>query len=728
MNLAGAEGTAPGQPIKGTLRLSPERTGDHKPLEAAVEIPGESTVDLAPGMTWQARFEAEGFWGEPQAVLPEKAGETLDLRVFPAASLRGKIVPPRGEEKAIPADLSVRFQFAPLTVKGKPLDATIACPIRDSKLDCAVPAGIFDLRLRAEAGFAPLYLWGIRLDAGKTTDLGELRLLRGASVSGWIETETGKPASSGCRVTLKPESAGEAESIATLDRLERLTLETSPNERGFFQFTGVPPGRYLLTAAQDGFAPASLTPVDVRPGLEAQVIERLVLAKPVSFEVAFDPPGDPYGRPWRIELARRSDPYETARETFRGQASAEGIWKTLRVPPGTYELMVLGEAETSFWLREFVEVEPGMPPLHIDIPVLRVKGILRIGREPLAATLWLSRKSGPRIRFDSDAEGRFSGVLPEEGIWTAALASDDIRVRIPLEPVEVKLPKGKTVAEIEIVIPDTRLAGQVVDEAGRPLVDATVQITSLEKPRIATHVRSDEKGEFSIRGLPSGNALVDASHPEGESDFSHVSIPEDTEAPWLQIVIRKLQKVEGRIVSPLGGVPGARILASSPFNGKESTRVADDVSGPDGRFSLRISRGAPFLNVVVFPPGLALRMTTVPVIPGQPLEISVAPEGRTLVIEGSAEDGPTPLLVHGGMFAFPEMLAGWLRMQGARPSPPGRMVIPNIEPGAYSLCQGAAAISRLREGQEPPAASCVSGVLTPHGELVLRAPLAKPAR
>jgi len=86
-----------------------------------------------------------------------------------------------------------------------------------------------------------------------------------------------------------------------------------------------------------------------------------------------------------------------------------------------------------------------------------------------------------------------------------------------------------------------------------------------------------------------------------------------------------------------------------------------------------------------------------------------------------AEGGPNPLLVHGGSLAVPSMLKTWARMQGSRSSDSGRLVLTNVEAGPYNLCVGAA-IPRLTQGGEPPAASCTGGFLAPNGELVLRAP------
>ena len=82
--------------------------------------------------------------------------------------------------------------------------------------------------------------------------------------------------------------------------------------------------------------------------------------------------------------------------------------------------------------------------------------------------------------------------------------------------------------------------------------------------------------------------------------------------------------------------------------------------------------------------------------------------------------GSRPLLFHGGSFTFLSLLYPWARMQGGE-ARSDRLVIPNMETGAYSVCIGSAAVSKLRQGGEPPAASCASGALVPYGELVLRA-------
>jgi hypothetical protein len=702
-----------GSPLTGMLRLAPKEPGRAQALEIPIQSPGEQSVDLRPDVTWEARFEGKGLWGETLTISPPQTGP-VRLRVFPSGRIRGNLILPAGEKPL--SSLALRLQ-ASFEAKAETLDATVACPIEKGRITCEIPAGKLDLRLRAEGGFAPIYLWGAQILPGKETNLGDLKLRRGASVSGWVQTAEGRPPSSECRLKLTPAGAAPEEPKVG-DQIEKVALEATPNKKGFFQILGVSPGRYELIARQPGYAETRLSPIDVRPDLESQVIDRLVLGKPVTFDITLDPPVEPYGSPWRIELSRRADPSEPPSSFVTGTASREGVWRTPGLSPGTYELLVLGD-QKAVWYEEFLNVRSGQPALRIDLPVLRVEGQILMGKEPLSATLWLSQTGGRRLRFDSDDRGRFSGVLPGEGLWLPQIHSAAEKLRVSLEPVEIKPPQGKSLAKVEIYVPDTKLSGQVVDEAGQPVRSAQLLITHPEK-RSTDQLDTDEKGEFSVRGLLPGSLMVKAVDGERQSDFVSTSLPKEGEAPWLRLVVHKLQTFEGRVVSSAGGVPGAMILASSPFNAQGAAHTAQTVSGADGSFHVELPSGTTTLNLVVFPPGYAMRLMTAPVSPGQPVEISVESQGGTLTLEW-AEGGPNPLLVHGGSFAMPSMLKAWVRMQGSRSSGSGRLVLTNVEAGPYNLCVGAA-IPRLTQGGEPPAASCIGGVLAPNGELVLRAP------
>jgi hypothetical protein len=712
LELAGS--LAAGAPVAGALKIV-SRFGTEPVREIAVKVPAEQQIDLRPDVTWEARFEAKEFWGETVTIVPKQSPVVRRLRVFPAGRVHGKVVLPAGEKPL--QSLALRFQSG-FAAAAQPLDTTVVCPIEKGRLTCEIPAEKLDLRLRAASGFSPVYLWGVQVAAGKVTDLGELKMKRGASVSGWVQTSEGRPPSSECRLKLTPESAS-TDDLKVRDQIAKAALEVAPNGKGFFQIVGVPPGRYELTARQQGYAETRMAPIDVRSDLESQVLDRLVLAPPVSFDISLDPPVEPYGSPWRIELDQRVDSSEPPSNQISGTTSPEGLWHVPGVAAGTYELVVTGD-QKAIWHREFLDIKPGQPALRIDLPVLRVEGTILIGKEPLAATLWLSQKDGRRLRFDSDDRGRFSGVLPGEGLWAPQIEATEEKLRATLEPLEIKPPKGKSLARVEIRVPDTRLAGQVVDEAGQPVAAAQIIARHLEK-NWTDQFKADEKGEFSIRGLHPGSLVVKAEDAERQSDFTPAELPQEGESPWLRLVVRKLQTFEGRVVSSTGGAPGAMILAWSAFNGQGAANMTQAVSGADGSFHFDLPSTTTTLSLAVFPPGYAMRLLTVPMSPGQPIEVPVEPQGGNLTLE-LADGGPSPLLVHGGIFVVPSMLKAWARMQEVRFPGSGRLVLPNVEAGPYSLCVGGGAVSRLKQGGEPPAASCAGGVLAPNGELVLRAP------
>lgn len=353
---------AAGSPVTGVLRLVPKgESGKAQTLEVPIQAPGEKSVDLRPDVSWEARFEGKGLWGETLTISPQQTGP-VRLRVFPSGRIRGNLILPAGEKPL--SSLALRLQPS-FEARAEPLDAMVACPVEKGRLTCEVPAGKLDLRLRAEGGFAPLYLWGAQISPGKDTDLGDLKLRRGASVSGWVQTAEGRPPSPECRLKLTPASAATYE-LKVGDQVQKTALEVAPNERGFFQILGVSPGRYELIARQPGYAETRIDSIDVRPDLESQVIDRLVLGKPVTFDITLDPPIEPYGSPWRIELAQRADLSEPPSSQIDGMASPEGVWHVPGISPGTYELA--GARRSEGGLVRGISGRPSWTVLAADRP------------------------------------------------------------------------------------------------------------------------------------------------------------------------------------------------------------------------------------------------------------------------------------------------------------------------------------------------------------------------
>lgn len=624
---------------------------------------------------------------------------------IPTGTVRGVLELP-AEDQAV-GEISVHYSPSPAPGDRKLAAATVTCPVRDRIWSCELPAGsALDLRLKA-GSLVPVYLWGIEVEPGKVRNVGAIALRKGASVVGWVETEEGRMPEA-ASVRLSPEQEGQPDFIA-MERLAALALSVRTNDRGFFQVEGVPAGRYELTVELDGYGPARISPIDVRPDLEAQVVERIVLGRPVTLDLAIQPPSDPYGNPWRIVLSA----VPPASGKHDGIASPAGRWLRSGVAPGLYRLILAGDMG-SRWHDEEIFVERGLGPLAVEVPVVEIEGRLSRGDEPLSGTLWFGGRSEPRrIRFDADEEGRFHGFLSEEGVWPVELMGEEVRVS--LDPVEVRKPKGKRSAAVEIAVPDTLLAGEVVDEQGRPVPGAQVWAHHAEKLRRAedNRVRTDDEGRFEIRGLPPGLISAQAEDGPRTSGWSQATVSEEAEGPPLRLVLKDGFELRGRVFSSSGPVAGARVLGLPEIGQAGISQSAEAVTDPAGEIRLSLPSGTRMLNLWVAAPGFARRMMKVAVAHEQPLEIGVEPVSGTLVLE-LPEDGAA-LLVHGGMFAPPQLL-----LQSGRPQK--KAVLPAMEIGDYALCAGAGVVGALRNGQEPPQARCASGFLAPNSELVLKLP------
>jgi len=598
-----------------------------------------------------------------------------------------------------------------------PERATVRCPVAAGRLFCVLPAGSLDLKLKAQ-GFVPVYRWGVAVAAGKVRDLGALALKRGATLVGRVETDGSAALSPSCKVRLTPQRAGglpehaSPADVAADRRLGQLDREAHVNERGFFAFEDVAPGLYQVAATQEGFVEARAFPVEVREGLETEVRNPLMLARPVPFEVFIEPPVDPYGERWRLELVSSVPPME-ARPTQRheGRAGPDGHWTQAGLAPGKYTLWVVGK-DKNRWASEPVEIWPGLPALHLDLPVLEVRGRVTLGSEPLATTFWFGGQTGSEsLRFESDAKGRFSGLLPREGKWQldVALSGGGVR-RINLAPVEVKKLPGASFATVDIHVPDTLIEGEVVDERGRSLPGAHVQAMRMgQRP---DDFETDAEGKFSIRGIEPGTFGIQAELYPRTTGWVSASVEEGDPGPRLHLVAREQAEIKGRVTSAQGPVAGARIAAWPGVGSAMVADIVDAVTDPAGEFSVRLPAGSGAVTVLVFAPGYALRMLAAAANPHAPLAISVEPAGGMLVVPA---DGA---LVHGGTFAPVGMLALWLRMNGV-PEDGKVLRVPNVEPGAYVVCPPGPDYAALMKGGAPSAERCASGFLQPYGELSL---------
>lgn len=694
------------------------RGGQALDLEQVGTCPGSLSLQLpAPGL-FEIRLARDGFWAEPRVEWLEEESQVA-VTLVPTGHLRRRVVPPPGE--SLPAALTLRFRPAE---KGRPeaiFESRVKgggetrCGIEEGWSLCEVPQGRWNLRAWAD-GAVPAYQWGVEVAAGESCELPPLALRRGASVAGWVPSCRGFVAEGEappCRVELSPYdfSMGDSPSEETAG-----PVAGPVQPSGFFQLVDVPPGRYVAAALQTGFVPERFFPVPVFPHVETALPEPLRISPPATLEVAVSPAEDLLGRPWSIALFRRGQG-QNQEPVVEGEPSEAGRWRKQGLSHGRY-LLIVDDADGGTWETREVELGSEWTREAVELAFLPVSGRLLLGEEPLVAKLWFEGLPAP-----TDREGRFAVVLPRPGRWLARIRAQDPQVQRDLW---VEVEPGR---ELEIVLPDNRVAGVVVDEAGAPAEGAIVIAGSTEPVEHAVHTRTDARGRFAFRGLNRGELVLRAESGSRRSETTKLNL-DGQQKIETRLVLRSTRVVTGVLGAPDRGVPGAQIAVFP--NGE---LVTGDNASTDlyGRFRLEVPATATRVYLALFPPHHAfdVRLVTLPpedeelVVPAEPL-------GGTLVLEGLAgqtlapkapgfDPARNPILFRDGLVLPLPFALHWLALNGISPEQ-DPLVLPDLAPGQYSLCTVAlgSLLATSRAGPPPPPDDgCQSGYLPPGGELRL---------
>lgn len=674
-------------------------------------LPGSPslTFSIPEGASAILRAEVPGFWSPKVPVLGQPGTREVGLRLFPAAEVKGRFSWPRGALPPTELTLTLDPPWSPgggSKAGGSIPHATEDCSVAFSgAFRCILPAARLDLRLRV-AGFVSLYLWDLMLRPGENHDLGDLPLTPGASVVLWVEDADGQPPSVPVTATLRP-----AETIPRSRRatgVDRLALRGKADERGFLHFEGVPAGAYRLQVEAEGFA-TSTRRLQVVEGREVRLPEPLVLAPPTRLELTVVPPRDPYGSPWEVRWWSLED--EAASPWLR--TDDEGLWRSEPLAPGRYMVRLesgRGRYRWTWW-TDTVEVAPGGTRKEIRLPVIQVVGTVLLGKEPLEAIVRFGNPHGGRtLSIDADPEGVFIGYLPEEGEWPVSVYTEPTGWRT-LPPVEVEVEEGDRYAELELVLPDTTLPGEVVDVQGEPLPG--VRVTGFhadERFDIGDSV-SDDEGRFLLRGVTPGRVMISALGAGGASGGAMVTVPEEGSTEPVRLVLQKFERFQGRVTSPAGPVPGAQIITFPRGMGLFIMEQGRIFTGPNGRFETRLPAGATTVDVAVLAPGWAARLLRIPAPWPEEMVLEVWPGGGTIALAFFGE--VQAFLRHDGAELPFVSLDHWGRPGGGEVDG-GIWHLPDMEPGTWELCV------RAEAAETGPA--CSRGFLPPGGVLELTTP------
>lgn len=712
-----------GETLGGALLLRPVSTAS-EPVLLPVKGTRQMTISLPAETTWEVEPRIERYWALPSPIQSGRPGEKLayKLNLWPKSRAAGTIAVEPGEK--LPTELAVKIRAA--RVPGRKPDVpevVVRCPVgKLGELSCDLPATLLDLTIQAQ-GFVPHNRWAVRLERDKTLPLGRLLLKKGASVSGWAQVEEGTIDPSNGKARLFPLQASGADA-SLAERLRNSALEVPLDGRGFFQFAGVNPGAYVVEVTQPGFAPARVSAVEVWPGSETSLTQPLTLRRPLRVELAISPETDWLGKPWQVEMFRASDLGGSATPVYEGAAREDGRLIFEDQTPGTFRIVVSDSLGNPLYSDfDFQINHIGDARQEIEIDLVTLQGEILLGEEPLSATLYFGgRHAALGSRMESDEDGEFHGVLPREGTWLVEVEST-VPALSTHSRIEVEASRdGK--ARVTIRLPDTRVFGKVVEEAGRP-AKASVFAESGEG---SVDIDTRDDGSFEILGLPPGPVRLsaEARSKDGRlvSDSTLTMLGEDNQVGPVELRLRKNKLVRGRVQSARGPVPGA-VLEVFPLRpalpGGASVRT--DLQGS---FEARVPEATETVLAIVSPPGNGLKAFEVP-LDGKPVALEVTREAGALEISaGMSEEEARAqalqmIVVQNGLHLPWNLLLHWAQGHGERLRVSAGLRIPHLAPGEYRACL-VSRVELVRHGPEGPnglGGRCASGYLEAGGTLRL---------
>jgi protocatechuate 3,4-dioxygenase beta subunit len=252
---------------------------------------------------------------------------------------------------------------------------------------------------------------------------------------------------------------------------------------------------------------------------------------------------DSHGRPFKTVEVRqetRGEDFGSFGTVVSAAVNADGTFAANSVPPGDYVIGTLTG-------RDSPDPQVALMPLHVD--GVDIDGISLIGssggvvaghvitedgavpeiprlsvtvREPLTgqpSPMLLGAFGPPLSQVDGDGAFSVKGVvgrarltvtLPEN--WAVKAVLHDGR---DITDAPIELASGQSLADVQVIVTDkiTTVSGQLADEKGAPITDATVIVFANDSPkwnsgRFVRAARPDQQGRWQIKGLPAGDYLA----------------------------------------------------------------------------------------------------------------------------------------------------------------------------------------------------------------------------
>jgi hypothetical protein len=225
------------------------------------------------------------------------------------------------------------------------------------------------------------------------------------------------------------------------------------------------------------------------------------------------------------------------------------------------------------------------PRIHLAGQVLDPRG-----RAISDAELFYRGPDRPRQKLRTDANGRFSLFINEEGTATMAFLTEGfaaqnrtLELAVGMKPLKIVLQKG------------TPLKGRVADEAGKPIEGATISLESWNTTHLVQwRTQTDAKGAFMWTNAPTGGFTFYVSKDNFNSRTVAAAAPSQRE---FSITLKKPFHISGQVLDANTREPlqtfditrGQQFVAMEPprwerggayrFKRGQFTMSANDLSG-----------------------------------------------------------------------------------------------------------------------------------------------------
>ncbi|MHB8800096.1 MAG: hypothetical protein ACYDBY_16715 [Thermoanaerobaculia bacterium] len=446
----------------------------------------------------------------------------------------------------------------------------------------------------------------------------------------------------------------------------------------------------------------------------------------VALERVLAPPVDPQGRPWRVEVLPETADGPGRDAIAAAAARPDGTWRHVKVPSGvSARLRVSTEDGDVWWISpEPISTAEAAASDRIDLALVSVRGVARVGKQPLPGLVTFTDDSGLRVRFVSGVDGDFSGALPRAGSWSVRVRSSRVALdrTTTADVEEPSAQRGETPppAFVDVRFPDRAIRGEVVDTEGKPVERFKLSIG--EAGTATDWLEEFDGGVFRYDRIATGTAYrVTAVVPYRSSATYLVEVPEDDDPEYVRAVIGRRRELRGHVVSTTGRpVPdGWGTVSTVPSGGLDRSYFSP--RGARAGFSAPVSSPTDFACIFLSSPGHAAHLSRRELTTDDH-EIVVTPEGGTLDLAAPIEPLRIPALFRGGCALRLSRLS---EMRGAIVDDRGRtleVVSPPVEPGPWSLCLVTRGELESYKGGEPEFPGCVHGVLSAGGKLELSLP------